>query len=489
MAIWSRFFGNAASSAAGFGIGAAVSPALRPITQEVANETWQRYPNRPLSPDDAAEAIVRGLLDEDEAANEASMSGVNGERFGVIHGLAGQPPGAQELLELWNRGAIGQDDVDRGLKQSRLRPEWVGPVKALRTVLVPVSDRIRMAVREVFSPDLRRSLDLDADFPEALLPFTRQLGLLDSDARDYWAGHWDLPSRTEGADMWHRGEITEAQYDALLRALDYAPVWRGPLKAISNAIPSLSDMQRLARREVYNPAQRRALDLDADFPAEFAQQAAKHGFSEKDAKDFWAGGWRLPSATQGYHMLWRDEITEPQLDDLLKALDYAPVWRPKLANIARLVPGRVDLRRMLAAGVIDRAKVKKGYQRLGYTDADAETLTVFAEQQAASGPTVHQKWADKAKSSLFTVTHSEYLDDSLDRAGAESAFDVVGVPEGERAAIFAAWDKENEIARLELTTAQIVKAYKNAKLTLDEAKGRLADKGIAPGDADILLAV
>jgi hypothetical protein len=59
VAIWSRFFGNAASSAAGFGIGAAVSPALRPITQEVANQTWQQYPNRPLSAQDAAEAVVR----------------------------------------------------------------------------------------------------------------------------------------------------------------------------------------------------------------------------------------------------------------------------------------------------------------------------------------------------------------------------------------------------------------------------------------------
>lgn len=252
MAIWSRFFGNAASSAAGFGIGAAVSPALRPITQEVANETWQRYPNRPLSPADAAEAVIRGLMDEGDAANEASMSGYNGERFATFEGLAGQPPGAEQLLELWNRGALSEDRVNDGLRQSRLRPEWVGPVKALRNVLVPVSDLIRMAVREVFTPALRDSLDLDADYPAALTAKAAQLGLSEEDARNFWAAHWDLPSATQMAEMMFRGELSEAQFEDGLRALDYAPTWRKKLSTILRPIPGLSDMVRFAVREAYD---------------------------------------------------------------------------------------------------------------------------------------------------------------------------------------------------------------------------------------------
>lgn len=427
------------------------------------------------------------MLTPSEAANEASMSGFNQERYNNLYRISGQPPGAEQLLEMWNRGILGEGSVDEGLRQSRLRPEWVDPVKALRNVLVPVSDLIRFAVREVFNPPLRSALDLDAEYPEALTARAHDLGLSEQNAREYWAAHWNLPSREEGAQMLFRGELTPDQYDGLLKALDYAPTWRGKLTTITRAIPPISDMIRFAVREVYDPAKRNALGLDAEYPAEFTAQAHKHGMQEQDARDYWAAHWRLPSAQQGYRMLWRGEINPAQLDELLKALDYPTLWRDRLANIAHLVPGRVDLRRMLAAGVIDRAEVLAGYKRLGYTEKDAETLTKFAEQAAASGGHTSSKWADRAKSSLFTVTKREYLDESIDQAGANDALDVIGVPQAERAAIFAAWDKENAIGRKELTTAQITKAYKAGGLTHDDAIARLVDTGVTLADAELIL--
>ena len=485
--IWQRFFGSSVSTAAGFGMGAALGPALRPVTQAVANETWAQFPNRPLTPDEAADAVVRAVMGLDEAQREALASGINAERFAAMVELAGDPPAVEQTLSLWNRGVIGEDRVDEALRQSGLKAEWLGPVKALRTMLVPFSDTIRLAVREVFSPSLRQTLDLDADYPSELTDRARSLGLSEQAARDLWAGHWDLPSYTQATEMLFRGEISRAEFTSLLRALDYAPRWRGPLEAIARRIPTMQDFQRLVRREVYNPAQRQQLGLDAEYPAAFTEKAALHGMSEQDARDLWAGGWRLPSALQGYRMLWRGEIDEGELDGLLKALDYPPLWRDRLANIARLVPGRIDLRRMFAAGVIDRAEVKRGYQRLGYSEPDAETLTRFAEQQAASGGEAHQKWADRARSRLFTVAHNEYLDESLDRAAADAALDVVGVPAGERAAVFAAWDREREISRLELTPAQVRKAYAANLWTQQQALDALAARGMSREDATVYL--
>ena len=151
------------------------------------------------------------------------------------------------------------------------------------------------------------------------------------------------------------------------------------------------------------------------------------------AKD-WAAHRRLPSATQGYHMLWRDEITPDELDGLLKALDYPTLWRDRLANIAHLVPGRVDLRRMLAHKVIDRNEVKKGYQRLGYTEKDAETLTVFAEELATTS-SASRPWVDRATSRLYTVAHDEYMDRSITEAKAREVFTELGMSDLSRTMI------------------------------------------------------
>jgi hypothetical protein len=485
--IWTRFFGQSVSTAAGFGMGAALGPALRPITQSIANETWALHPDRPLTADEAAEAVVRAVMTLDAAEKEALATGVNAERFAVLRAITGNPPGPEEVLSLWNRGAIGEDRVDLALRQSRMRPEWYAAYKQLRRYLPSVSDLIRWGVREVFSPTQRAALDLDAEFPAELASRLGEQGYDEGDARNAWAAHWELPSRGEGAEMMFRGEISDAEYDSLLKALDYAPTWRDRLKAISAAIPTLSDMIRFAQREVYSPGQRQALGLDADYPDPFTAQAAMHGLSEEHAREYWAAHWRLPSAQQGYRMLWRDEINPGELDGLLKALDYPAVWRNRLANIAHLVPGRIDLRRMFAAGVIDRATVKKGYQRIGYTDADAETLTRFAEQQASSGSEAHQKWADRARSRLFTVTHNEYLDESLDRAAADAALETAGIPDAERPAIFAAWDHERDISRLELTPAQIKKAYKKALYTEAQALEALQTRGMSAADADTFL--
>jgi hypothetical protein len=481
-----RFFGSAVSHAAGYAIGGAVLPTLQPLVQDITNEAWDTHPVKPLSPANAAEASIRGLMTPGAAGQEAQLSGIGDDRFGVLRGLAGEPPGSQQLLELWNRDAITDEQVSLGLRQSRMRPEWYEPFKTLRNVLVPVSDLIRMAVREVFSPEQRAALDLDADYPTALTARARELGLSEANARDYWAAHWNLPSREEGADMWHRGLLSDAAYDGLLKALDYSPTWRSRLREISNAIPSLSDMVRFAVHEVYDPARRAALDLDGDYPAAFTAQARKHGLAEQDARDYWAAHWRLPSATQGYQMLWRDQINDAQLGGLLKALDYAPVWRDKLQAIAYHPLGRVDLRRMLAAGIIDRAAVKQGYKHLGYTDANAEILTRFAEQQAA-GSTTAQPWANRARSRVFTAAWSDYLDGNADEPTMRELLNAVGIDKAEQDIVVRLATVERDNVRRDLSQAQILKLYKKAVWTRDKALAALRDIDMTAQDAGDLL--
>ncbi|HVE35367.1 MAG TPA: hypothetical protein VNC18_17510 [Gemmatimonadaceae bacterium] len=482
-----RFLGSAISNATGYALGSAVSPALTPLVQDVENEAWRTHRAKPLPAAVAAQAAARGFMEDADAKAEGSLTGLQDWRMDHLRQLSQSAPPLETLLALRRRGAITPGDFTTGIEQLGYLPQWRGVLGALRNVIPSVTDMVRFAVREVYDPAKRAALDLDAEFPPAFADDAANVGLSPERAGQYWAAHWELPSYEQGANMMYRGAISQSDFDGLLKALDYAPVWRGPLQEISRAIPTLSDMIRFAVREVYSPAQRQSLGLDVDYPAPFTAQAAKHGLTEQDARDYWAAHWRLPSALQGYRMLWRGQISQAELSGLLKALDYPAVWRDRLQAIAYLVPGRIDLKRMLKHGILDRAQVKAGYQRLGYTPDDAEHLTQIAEAEVTTTTTANP-WLTRARSRLYTVAHNEYIDRSLGDPEAGQLLGEIGVPAPERTRVIALWQSERDIQRLELTPAQIKKAYKKDIYDEATAMSELAERGMTTEDATTFLA-
>lgn len=481
-----RLFGSAISNAVGYALGGAIQPSLAPLVQDIENEAWQTHPVLPLSAGQVAAAELRELLDGVDAATEASFTGIDETRLALLRRLSGQAPALDTLLALRRRDAIDQGELDRGLAQLGYLPEWRPRLRALRNVLPSVTDLVHMAVREVFDPGQRAALDLDAEFPAAFAERADALGVSPELAADYWADHWQLPSAEQMAQMRFRGELDAGAFSRGLRALDYAPTWRAKLEAILRPIPPLSDMIRFAVRDVYTPATVAKFGLDDDFPAVFAQEAALHGMEEPYPQQYWAAHWRLPSALQGFRMLHRGIAQPDELDVLLKALDYPPFWRSRLRELAFLVPGRIDLKRYLRHGIVDRAEVVAGYRRLGYAPVDAERMTQVAEAEvSAGGPS--DTHLSKARTSLFNRVHTEYVSRQLTEAEALAGLDAAGVPDAQRAAIVDLWTTESSLIRTELTQAQILKAYRKGRYTEAEALAELVERGLTEGDAQIRL--
>jgi hypothetical protein len=514
MALWSRFFTYTAGSAASRAAGSVVGPVFDVSSQNSA----ARRPYATLDPGMAAEALARDL---DEAHEFTSLDGagnvvqrstnapsgvdfpddairasVGPARFEVLRQLARQVPPLAETLDLWRRGRINEETVNAVLSKMAV-PRGLRPaLKSLRWVLPSVTDMVRFGVREVYNPPLRAALDLDAEFPQAFADDASKIGLDRETAGNYWAAHWELPSFTEGAQMLFRGEITRGQFQDLLKALDYAPTWRPKLEAIARAIPTMSDFIRFAVREVYSPKIRDTFNLDEDYPAVFTEKAALHGMNEEDAKAFWAAHWQLPSTEQGFRMFHRDVIDLPTLRLLLRAKDVMPFWRQRLIDIAYLTPGRIDLRRMYAAGVIDRARVKRGYLDLGYKPADAEILTDFAVKLAEEAPgSARRVYLEKARQQLWTRTHTSYLAGQIDRLAAAQKLVQAGVPTDQNDAVLDLWDHEREVYRKQLTPAQLKRAYVKAianpatgqPWTRDEVIAELVDRGYSLADANTYL--
>lgn len=152
------------------------------------------------------------------------------------------------------------------------------------------------------------------------------------------------------------------------------------MKDLMEWLPPPQDLVRFAVREVYNRRIRERFQLDQDFPEKFREEAAKVGLPPEQAENYWAAHWMLPSANQGYEMLHREIIQQPDLELLLKALDVMPFWRDKMIQLSYNPITRVDVRRMWRIGVINtRDELERRYRAVGYSPADAEKMADFTE--------------------------------------------------------------------------------------------------------------
>ena len=102
-----------------------VSTALEPFLTALANDVNSHHPEKPLSPADLADMVVRGIMVQGEAEKVALKSGVSTDDFGKLVLDTGEPPSVLDMLLLYRRGKVTHDQVVKAIRQSRVRDEWV----------------------------------------------------------------------------------------------------------------------------------------------------------------------------------------------------------------------------------------------------------------------------------------------------------------------------------------------------------------------------
>jgi len=107
------------------------SEAISPFLQALHNDLQAKSPEVPISPATLADAVLRGVVGLPWAEGEAAKSGVSAGDFGVLVTNTGEPPAVGELLSLWRRGEIDDAALEKGVKQSRVRDEWLDTIKKM----------------------------------------------------------------------------------------------------------------------------------------------------------------------------------------------------------------------------------------------------------------------------------------------------------------------------------------------------------------------
>lgn len=311
-----------------------------------------------FSPGECADLLLKGYFSWDQYYAEMLKNGFTPE-YAYMYFLTRQqllPP--EVIQEATNREYITEDVAWMKLLQLGYAPEDAWLILQLRWWYPPVSDIIRFAVREVFSPEIVEKYRTDEDFPAEFEYWARLAGLHPEFARWYWRAHWDLPSIEMGYEMLHRGVITREELETLLRTQDVMPYWRDKLIQISYRPYTRVDVRRMYQAGVLSVEDVFKSYLELGYDEEHAEKMTE---------------WTIRSQMEDEKDLTKSELTslyqEGAIDEdfLYTALremgysDMAAWWIVTLAMMRRnaefVNAAKSIARRRYVAGIIDANQV------------------------------------------------------------------------------------------------------------------------------------
>ena len=483
----------------------------------------------------------------------ATQWGLHPNYFDALYAANGQIPSIGQLLDLLNRTDGGEirggkqfpeSYVTDALRESALKDKFIPDLMELRYQLLTASDYIRLAVRDVFSPETRKKFTLDDDYPTPLTRKFQAIGYSETDAKDLWAAHWELPSPTQVYEMLHRGKLPPGiSVEDYLRSADYAPAWRQALVDISYNPITRTDAKRMYK-------------LNGDFDA-LVQNFRNNGYNEQDAKalaEFTRQDVSLevqqerellvgPVKTAALAMYKARRISEDQVRQVLANLKYPKeVVDRFIADVefVREADHREDVANALKSAYVKALRSRddtiallrkagwdgealdslletwdllrevtelQPHQTASRDLTKAEIVTAYAERiippETASAQLVALGYDQSETETLLAMAdfkarkaeldqeveniHLNYLRGAVDPGTASVQLDNLGVNVTRKTNLLLKWERERAKVVPDFTVAQLEGMVKTKTMPEDIAQRYLADQGYTSEQQTYLL--
>lgn len=419
-------------------LGQIVGSVMGPISEEIQQQIYKVLSNTPLSPADAADAVLKGWLDQPSGAAEAVLSGVSNTRFDLLTKINGEPPGIEQMMEAARRNIIpwtsgpGVVSVQEAVRQSRLRPEWFPVLQSLQWLPVPVADAVNAVVRGQITPAQGYQIAQingvqNADFdilvntagrppaPQELLTLYRrgliplggtgpgvlsvQQGIYEGDLKDKW---WSMvanlsdylpPPRTITA-LTRSGAMTPAQADAYYQQQGLSPQLAA-MYAASASSGKVTKAKELAESQVVKMYEDRiltnaeasaflgAIGYDANETALLLELADMNRALAAVQKAISRVGSQYVSRKIGPATARNDlgalGLDSAHIDQLMQTWSTERGETVKLLTEAQIVDA-------WSINAIDQGQAEAGLQLLGYTPFDAWVLLSIKNKAPLPNP-------------------------------------------------------------------------------------------------------
>jgi hypothetical protein len=357
-----------------------------------------------LSPDVAALAVLKGWMDQGEAALRAAESGVDAEDFQILLNVNGEPPGLMQLLEAYRRGIIDEGRLHHGIRESRVRNEWVDVIEALRYTPPGYGTVLEGAVKGHLSEaEARRLVDEGGIDPQHYEWMYKATG--------------NPPGAMEMLDLWNRGEITKERVIQALR--------QGHL-----ANEYIEDVLKLKRELL--PAGECVLMVESGtWPKEKAvRYLMMRGYSPEDAADYAAAGsrakirddWTLgKQIVQAQYQL--GVISHADAVAALQPLGYE-------ADEAEMIVQVAKLQRIVSQQSAAMDKVRSLYTGHSIDAAAARAALAAMHVPAEEIDDILRLWTLEREANVRHLTEAQIVSafktGLLDQAGAQARLEQIG---------------------------------------------------------------
>jgi hypothetical protein len=305
-----------------------------------------------LSPADLALSALRGFTSRPVATELAALTGMDAAEFGILVDNTGEPLGLMQLLEAFRRGFIDEATLERGIRESRVRDEWIPTAIALRYEPMPTADAADAALRGHLTVDQAAEI-------------ARLNGLRPEDWPAYYANQGNPPAPEQLLELWRRGFIDEADVDRGLREGRTRDEW----------IPAMRDLR-------YEPISS-ADAIDAWLRGHIGEEAAsrlltENGLLPRDQQIAFANAGNPLALQQLMEALRRGFIDEATFVHGFRESRYRDEWAQTALRLRYSPMSTADAVEASIQGYLSKADAKRYATDNGLDPADFDTLWLTA---------------------------------------------------------------------------------------------------------------
>ena len=305
-----------------------------------------------LAPPDLALMRLRGIIDDQTGRTIAAQSGVDAEDFDRLVLATGEPPGLEQLLEAYRRGFIPKDRLDRGIRQSRVRDEWIDVVERLRFEPMATADAVEAVVRNIITDQQGRAI-------------AEQNGLELSQWPALVAAHGRPPGLGQMQALLNRGLVSQAQVDQAVRESDIKDKYVDLVRGLRVRIPAERLVVTMLQHGAITDARAHELLLKDGYEADVAGSILRTGAAQRTA------GHKHEAVGQVTELYEDHAIDQARAASMVEALGYPKADVPLLLRLAELKRERKE--REQAAGAVRSAYLKR---HLDANEAAAELAAI-----------------------------------------------------------------------------------------------------------------
>jgi hypothetical protein len=336
------------------------------------------WPNTIPDPQTLINLLVTGHIDWEKAKWDWESNGLSFYWLEKMTDMIRRRPEVADLISLYRRGHVNTQQFMSYMNKLGVDPQSIPLFFKAYEYFPPPPDLIRFAVREVYTPETIQKFGMGEDLPPEFIKEAYKAGLPPDQAANYWKAHWELPSASQGFEMFQRGIIDKEELNLLLKSLDIMPFWRERLTKMAYNVITRVDARRMYRLGVYGP--------------EELKTAYKNmGYSPEDSDNLTEFTMRLEqpeveglsrSAIIGAYK--RDLLTKEELTELLKKLNYPDTvvafwvenadWEKTIDDLDIILGEYQD---QFLSGIIDESELRR---ELDYLDLPAAGIDSIIEK-------------------------------------------------------------------------------------------------------------